>query len=333
MALNYDTTWVGFLGGGVSGSIIAGGSIYQIDLWHMGGNPLPVRVLVTGKRVGLVAELGTAAAMLIVTGCRSGKDMDGITSSGIDWEFSVGLKGSALVKTGAKLFKIAVAQATSALVNWAAHESTKRLVQWTMDDLGIVKSGKQFNLLPYPLALGLGAGIFYEWQTLQFLSGKIGWQHISPKWSIETSGNNIRLQLFDIPEQNGAQVLLGIAISEWGFDPYIRWKKKKGNVRISRRHEYQIIGYAYNGCIFESRDGMGYSGINLTNLQPVGQLEDGLLSVSNTKEVNKNGRLEVYPVVFRFSNLPYWTADDTVDMKVDSDGCFVNVIGGSNLKD
>ena len=26
MALNYNTTWIGFLGGGVSGSIIAGGS-------------------------------------------------------------------------------------------------------------------------------------------------------------------------------------------------------------------------------------------------------------------------------------------------------------------
>src|SRR5690554_4447323 len=95
-----DTTWLGLLGGGVSGSIIGGGSIYQIDLWNMGGAPLPVRVLVTGRRVGVMAEAGTALAALIVTGCRTGAEMDGITSSGLDWEFAVGLKGSALVRAG-----------------------------------------------------------------------------------------------------------------------------------------------------------------------------------------------------------------------------------------
>lgn len=333
MALNYATTWIGFLGGGVSGSIIGGGSVYQIDLWHMGGDPLPVRVLVTGKRLGIVAEAGTSMAMLIVTGCKSGKDMDGITSSGIDWELALGVKGSALVKTGAKLFKIAAAQAAATLVNWAVHESTKRVAQWAMDDLGIVKSGKQFNLLPYPLGLGIGLGIFYEWQTLTLLGGKIGWKRISPQWQMETSNNNVRLQLFDIPEQDGTKVLLGIAIDEWGLDPYIRWKKKKGSVSIGHSHEYHIIGYAYQGRIFESRDGKGSSGINLTNLQPVGQMEAGWLSTSNTKEVEKNGKFKVYPVVFNFSNFPYWTADDTVEIKVDSDGFFVSASDGSALKD
>jgi hypothetical protein len=299
----------------------------------MGGNPLPVRVLITGKRVGLVAELGAAVVMLIVTGCTSGKDMDGITSSGIDWEFAVGLKASALVKTGAKLFKLAATQAALAAVNWAAHEATKRMVQWTMDDLGIIKSGKQFNLLPYPLSVGLGAGIFYEWQTLKLLGGKVGWQHISPKWSIETKNNNVRLQLFNIPEQDGTKVLIGIAIEEWGIDPYIRWKKKKGNVRIDHHHDFQIIGYAHKGRIFESGGGKGAPGINLTNIQPVGQMDAGWVSVSDTKEVEKNGELEVYPAVFNFANLAYWTADDTVDIKVGADGCFVNASGGSNLKD
>ena len=27
------TTWLGLLGGGISGSIVGGGSVYQIDLW------------------------------------------------------------------------------------------------------------------------------------------------------------------------------------------------------------------------------------------------------------------------------------------------------------
>ena len=125
---NPDTTWVGLLGGGISGSIVGGGSIYQIDLWHMGGDPLPARVMVTGKRLGVMAEVTTALAALIVTGCRSAKEMDGITSSGIDWELAVGLKGSAIVKTGAKLFQAMAAGAAKG-VNWAVHETAKTFVR------------------------------------------------------------------------------------------------------------------------------------------------------------------------------------------------------------
>lgn len=158
---NPDTTWLGLLGGGVSGSIIGGGSIYQIDLWHMGGNPLPVRALVTGKRLGVMAELTTALAALVVVGCRTGKEMDGLTDTGIDWEFAIGLKGSAIVKTGAQLFK-AMAGIASKGVNWAGHESAKRFVQWTMNDLGIVQADKAFNLIPSPVSFGIGAGIFYD---------------------------------------------------------------------------------------------------------------------------------------------------------------------------
>lgn len=329
MALNYETTWLGFMGGGISGSIIGGGSVYQIDVWNMGSNPLPARVLVTGKRLGLMAEAGTAHAMLIVTGCRTPKEMDGITSSGIDWEFSAGLKGSALVKTGARLFKVVTAEAAAKVVNWAAHETAKRLVQWAMDDLGVVKPGKQFNLLPSPLAFSLGIGIFYDWQTLTLLGGKIGWQYISPKWSIETYNGNVRLQMCDIPEQDGELVRVGFAVDEWGFDPLIRWQTKKGDVRVDG---HQILGYAYQGWLFERPDGMGYAGINLTNLQPAGRLKAGLLTVDRTTEVQKGGTLTVRPQVYQFGNYAYWTASDKVKMTLDSNGCFVNASGGSTLR-
>jgi hypothetical protein len=327
MALNYDNTWIGLLGGGVSGSVIAGGSVYQFDLWNMGGNPLPARVLVTGKRVGLVAEAGTAHAMLIVTGCRSASEMNGITSSGIDWELAVGLKGSALVKTGAKLFKTLASEAAASAVNWAAHESAKRLVQWAMDDLGVVKPGKQFNLLPSPLAISVGAGIFYDWQKLQLLEGNVGWNHISPEWYVEKVNNSVRLQMYNIPEQNGTKVRIGFAVPKFGLDPYLCWKKTRGEVHIDRVHSYQIVGYVYNGYVFERRDGRGYSGINLSNLQPVGQLNTGMLSVTKTHERYKNAKLEVRPVVFNFSNYEYWRADKTTELSIGSDGSITKGLG------
>lgn len=329
---NPDTTWVGLLGGGVSGSVLGGGSIYQIDLWHMGGDPLPVRALVKGKRVGVVAEVGTAFAALIVTGCRKGKEMDGITSSGIDWELAVGLKGSAIVKTGAKLFQAMAAQAAAKSFNWAVHESTKRFVQWTMNDLGIVQSGKQFNLLPSPISFGIGAGIFYEWQTLNLLGGKIGWQYISPCWTAENFQGGVYFQLLDVPEQDGELLHLGFSIPEWGIDPYIRWKKEKGDGRVGQKN-YHIDGYVYEGALFERRDGMGMSGINLGNYVPIGRMEEGIISgFSDTKTVTKNGKLTVRPVVFQFSNYAYWSASDTMTVNVDGSGRFVSVDGTSGVR-
>lgn len=325
---NPETTWLGLLGGGVSGSIIGGGSIYQIDLWHMGGNPLPVRVLVTGKRLGAMAEVGTALAALVVTGCRTGKEMDGITSSGIDWEFAVGLKGSSIVKAGAKLFKTLAADAASKAVNWAAHESGKRFMQWVMNDLGVVQEGKQFNLIPSPVGIGVGAGIFYEWQTLNLLGGKIGWQHLSPSWTAENYNGGVYFQLLDVPEQDGESLHLGFSIPEWGIDPYICWKKDKGSGRVGQKN-YHIDGIVYDGALFAEKSN-SFSGINLGNFLPIGRLEEGIVSgFSNTTTVAKSGKLTVQPVVFQFGNYAYWSAKQTFTVNVDGSGRFTSVDGGS----
>jgi len=329
---NPDTTWIGLLGGGVSGSIIGGGSIFQIDLWHMGGNPLPVRVLVTGKRVGAVAEVGTAMCALLVTGVRNPKDMDGITSSGLDWELAVGLKASALAKTGASLFKAAAAEAISTGVNWATHESGKRLVQWIMGDLGIVQSGKQFNLIPSPVAVSVGAGIFYEWQTLNLLGGKIGWQYMSPQWSVENVQGDVWIIIKDIPEQDGEYVKLGFAVDEWGIDPHIRWKGDRSGARVGS-NKIHINAWSYHGFAFDDPKGQGFAGVNLSNYLPIGRSEAGVMSVERTKTIAKNTTLTVRPQIFEFGNYEYWSASETMKVDTDGDGRFVKVHGNSNLRD
>ncbi len=333
MALNYDKTWVGLVGGGFSGSIVAGGSVYQIDIWNMGGgNPLPARVLVTGKRIGVVAEAGTGHVMLIVTGCKKPSEMDGVKSSGLDWEFAVGLKGSALVKTGATLFEKVISTASANVADWASHESTKRFIQWTMDDLSIVKPGKQFNLLPSPLSISIGAGIFYDWQTLKLMCGSVGWQHISPKWYMENINGGVRLQIHNIPEQDGTVVKLGIAIDKWGVDPYIRWQRKKGQIKINQPHRFHILGYAFKGKLYEECCGKGEPGINLTNLQPIGQAQTSWTSVVNNDKTNKNSTLNIRPVIFKFSNWPYWTAYDTTKINTGPEGCFQHAYDAMTVK-
>ena len=333
MNLNYNTTWIGLMGGGISGSFGGGGSVYQLDVWNMGGGVrLPARVMITGWRAGLVAQLGTSHALLIVTGCSTAKEMEGATSTGLDWELAAIIKAGSIAKTGAKIFQQVAANVAADLANWALHESAKRLVQWAMDDLGVVKPGKQFNLLPTPLGVGVGAGIFYEWQTLHLLSGNVGWQHFSPKWNMEVVKGNVRLQLYNIPEQDGEKVRIGLSIPEWGADPYIRWKKKTGEAHIDGKYDYHIVGYVYDGFFFENRNGYGYAGINLTNLQPIGRLSESNLNFLSapprTNEVKKGGKLKVSPVVFSSANLKYWAADETIEMTLDSDGCFVDANNG-----
>lgn len=334
MAINWNTSWLGKAGGGISGSIIGGGSLFQIDLWNM-GNPsrLPVRVLVQGSRVGAVAQIGAGHVMCLVTGCHNPHEMDGLTSSGLDWELAAGVKGSALAKTGGKLFKFVVEQAVE-VADWAAQESAKRLVNWWTGDFGgLNPSKREFHLLPSPLSAGFGAGLFYEWQTLHLLSGNVGWDHISPHWAIEPNGGRVRLQMYNIPEQNGKKIAIGFSVVEWGIDPYIKWRKKGGDARVNSTHAIQLEGYVYHGRVYERANGSGHSGIDLTNFQPVGRSQAGMLTVEHTSEVKKGGTLEVRPCVFKFSNYPYWTADDSVTMNLAPDGRFVGCNGGWTVRD
>jgi len=328
-----DTTWMALLGGGFSGSVLAGGSVFQFDLWNLGTKRLPVQVLVTGKRAGVMAEVGTAMALLLVTGCRTDTEMDGITSSGIDWEFSFGGDADAAVKTGTKLFKEVMKAAGKKTGEWALHESGKRLAQYIVGDLGVVQPGRQFNLLPTPVSLSAGAGIFYEWQTLHVLDGKIGWKYMSPKYSVENRSNQIYMRMKDIPMKDGSTVHLGFGVDEWlSIDPNIRWAQTPSGPRIGRSNLH-IECAVYGGELYSSHNPNSAPGINLSELQPSGRSEAGMLSVTETREVKKNGKLTIYPRIFEFTNYPYWSADDTMTVHVDANGRFTKVDGTVGYRD
>jgi|GEM_PF-3472171 len=328
-----DTTWMALLGGGFSGSVLAGGSVFQFDLWNLGTKRLPIQVLVTGKRAGVMAEVGTAMALLLVTGCRTETEMDGITSSGIDWEFSFGGDADAAVKTGTKLFKEVMKAAGKKTGEWALNESGKRLAQYIVGDLGVVQPGRQFNLLPTPVSLSAGAGIFYEWQTLHVLDGKIGWKYMSPKYSVENRSNQIYMQMKDIPMKDGSTVHLGFGVDEWlSIDPNIRWAQTPSGPRIGRSNLH-IECAVYGGELYSSHNPNSAPGINLSLLQPSGRSEAGMLSVTETREVKKNGKLTIYPRIFEFTNYPYWSADDTMTVHVDANGRFTKVDGTVGYRD
>jgi len=300
---NPDTTWVGYFGYGMAGSFGYGRSFIQMDLRHMGGATYPVRVLVQGTRLGPVAEVGTGLCIIIVTGCRSAREMEGLTSSGLDWTLSVGLKAGEVAKTGSRLFRNMMRLAGNmAGDNWATSEVTKKVVQWAMDDLGLNLNGRQFYVIPTPMGGGVGAGIFYEYQTLRLLGGDIGWSYIKPWWSLDRGDGNIYLRMGDIPEQDDADIRVGLYVLRWGRDPLIRWA---GGVR---GRDYFFRGKVYDGQLYDEGRSMDLSGVNLTRLRPIGLLHEGFFSNSDSDEVARMGRFKVRPVVFGFGNMARWTA-------------------------
>jgi hypothetical protein len=327
----FDNTWLGLVGGGGSAALVVGGGVYQFELWNVGGASLPTRVYVTSKRVGLVAHVGFSHAMILVTGCASARDLEGVTSSGIDWEVDIGASAKALkgVPKFAKykeLFEaveLAAKASNKTMIgkgsNWAADEAAKRLVQHARGELGIVQPGKQFNILPSPLSAGLGAGLFYDWQTMHVMGGEQAWSMISPKWWVENGTGGLVLQMKSIPEQDGARITVAIGIDEsFATDPFILWEPTGGPIQRDARSKYWLHGYVFGGRLYA--DGAAkMEGLPIGTLRPSGRLEQGW-SVKKTTEVQKKGTLRIKPAVIKFSNYPYWYADDYVEVRVDKDG-------------
>lgn len=338
------STWLGYLGAGGSAALIVGGGVYQFDLWNVGGKNLPTRVYVTSKKVGLIAHAGISHAMVLVTGASNQTELDNIGSSGIDWEFDIGasakaLKGVAKFEKYADLFakveKLATTGGKSVrtMTNWAGHESGKRLAQAAMGDFGVVQgSGPQFNVLPSPLSFGLGAGLVYDWQKMYTMGGKQAWSMISPSWRLENEGSSVILYMTNIPEQDGTRIKLAIGIDEWGSDPYIRWKADKGGPKVDPSKAYHILAYVKGGEIYHS-ESSELAGIDLGKLTPIGQLETGMTSVSKTRTINTDTKLDIYPAVMKFGNYPYWSADDDATVKVDRSGKFTTALSPGKVLD
>jgi hypothetical protein len=312
------TTWIGMLGGGVSGAILAGGSLLQFDLHKMNGDQWPARVLIKGTRIGPIAYTGTSTAMCIVKECATAKAMDGLTDTGLDWELGAGLSAKGILKAGATLFKTVAKSAAEGISGWARNETAKRLVNWSLNDLSIVEPGKAFHVIPYPLQFGIGGGFFYEWQTMSLLGGSIAWKYLKPTWFIETAEGCVYFYLQNIPEQNGETIKIGFYIDEWGGDPAIRWKRhdNAGGARVEKPAEYHIKGVVYDGILYENHDSY-YSGINLSHLTPIGRLES---DCTTNDTVEKSTSYDVYPVVFRGGNMTYWEADEAVTVDVNKYG-------------
>ncbi len=316
--MDWSDKWLGVAGGGFGFSLIGGMGAYQLNLWNMAGGNVPLRVLVFGKRLGLTAQAEAAHAVCFLSGVPSPNSFTEIKSSGVDWALALGLKADSLVKGGSKAAK-AVAEIATSTGNWASHEGAKKAVQGLMGDFSTSSSSPSFVLLPTPVAVAVGAGIWYEWQTMTKVGTDIAWEYVTPVWSLENAGQKVILKMHNIPEADGATLNFHIREKVFGSDNLISFANREGG-----QGSILLSGTVQNGRLTDPANSIA-DGFDLTSRIPVGKTEIGMLSVSKTKEVTKSDAVSIGVSVCQGRiNLYRWESDDYAKVLTDAKGAFMS---------
>lgn len=317
--VSWNDKWLGLAGGGFGFSAIGGLGVYQVDLYCMDGNPVPVRCMSLGKRLGITLQAEAAHAVCLVTGVTSRDTFREIKSNGLDWALSIGVKADSIIKSGGEVAQ-ALAKLAAHNANWAAHETAKKVVQGLMGDFEIAPKSPSFILLPTPLGAGLGAGIYYEWQTLSQVGSDLTWDYIKPKWKLSKSGNRVLLHMHNIPEQDGTQINFHIRENVWGADNLIRFAKPP-----QQNGEHLLTGMVKAGKLTDPEFNLPMDGFDITSRVPVGKTEIGMLSVSKTQAVEKSKGMEIGVSVCKGRiNLYRWESDDYTKVLTDSTGRIID---------
>lgn len=308
----YTDKWLGKLGGGFSVAVVGGFSAYQANLWNMAGGNVPMPVIVTGARLGAVANTDAGHAIILVTGVKGPDSFTEIKSSGVDWALNIGGKADAVVKSSGKAAS-ALWKAASSAGNWAAQESAKKGVQALMGDFNAAASTPSFIILPSPMAVGIGAGIFYEWQTLSKLGSDVAWKYVKPMWRLKSEQGGLRLMVDPIPEKDNQRIAIHLHKKVFGSDDILLFKSRSGAHPSST-----LFGIVKNGRLHDQN---GNEGINLSAHPIAGVTEIGMLSTTRKTTSFAGQKIYISVNVARAlsdTNLYKWQSKDYASVTVDA---------------
>jgi hypothetical protein len=326
-------TWLGLAGGGVSGSLVVGGSAYQINLWRMDGRNVPLRVLITGFRAGLVAQVEAGHMICILQNVTNPSDFSTIKSSGLDWSLGSGVDWDSVIKSGGKLsaelVKLAGKKTAQEMGSWAGQEATKKAVQGYMDDYDLKPKGQAFIMLPTPAALSAGAGLFYEWQTMRQLNGdKIAYEYIPPEWGFVGKGESLEMIMRNIPEQDGTRLCLQFANDTWGANETLHFSNNQSTSPTNATSKFWVT--VKNGRAYTN----GIEGIPLGKMSIIGDTPNTFVTMPKPEKsnyANKTFNMEMW-IGKSDSVLARWKSDETFKVTTDSKARITSV-GSKYWKD
>jgi hypothetical protein len=315
--MQYGDKWLGVLGGGFSASVIGGFSACQAVVWPMSGGNIPMNVLITGVRLGAVANADMGHYVVYISGVPRANSFSEIKSKGIDWTISLGTKGEAWLKGAGKVGDSLV-KLSNAPGNWAAQEVTKKVVQGAMGDFELSPKEPAFILLPTPLSVGLGLGIFYEWQTLVKQGTDIAWKYMKPSWWVKEEDGHLVLHMSGIPAQENEQIPIHVMRKVVGYDDIFMFKSGT-SLGASPK---VLLGTVKGGRLYDKQ---GHEGISLTDHPIAGVMEIGMLTTPHKAKNFANETISIgigVSTSFMGTNLYKWQSKDYAKVTVDGNGKF-----------
>ena len=226
--MSMDKTWVG-IAGGLGVSVVGGISANFIKFVNMKNTQATMTCGVSGLRLGAVAHVGGNISLAILTGVKTRSDIKNLKSGGWDFAADFGAKWGAMVKAGGWAAKGLKALNTVSdlpkLRLWAGSEAGKNFVNFLTGDLEMSQTKPSFAMVGTPAGLGLGAGVWYEWQSVTALGGGRAWEHFKPCWRIVKHQGNHWLQIARVPEEDGKDLIVNFREDVWGYDHSLKMEE------------------------------------------------------------------------------------------------------------
>ena len=331
--MSWGNIWIGLAGGG-GGSAAVGASYYAAQLFNMGREDQPLDVAVFGRRLGLSLQADCATAFCLMTGVPTRDRFERMESSSVDWGLGAGFNVAATVQSGSEaltaLLRLAqIALSQEGLASWAIQEGVKNLIRTVMGDISLNSQQENFVLLPTPVSLSIGAGLWYEWSDVLKIGHTLIWRREPPKWQLVARNGSVFLRMKHIPMSDGAPIYVCFPVDVFGNDDLLAWDNH-GMRRI------KLAGTVYRQRLFPPlttpAQSIGPDGVNISALDISGRTTINLFSTGRSEEVARNSNLGLGVGVMEGA-MELWSSDEYCTVQTDSMGRIVRRTGPDMWRD
>lgn len=228
--MSLNKTWLGIaIGGGVAAGYGKAGHIIQFVNCAQPTNL--VSCVVGGVRVGAALHANCGVSFVLMTGVGGPKDLERATGGGYDFAIDLGIRFGEIVKSGGyigmaiedgikELDRLFLA---TDLAAWIGSERGKAFINALAGELAPSNTKPTLCIFGSPAGAGLGAGIWYEWQSVYQIGAMEAWACVPLSWRLMQSNGNLWLQIKDIPAKNGSEVVVFGKEFSYGIDGVIQF--------------------------------------------------------------------------------------------------------------
>ena len=216
------TTWLG-LAGSAGTTVVIGGSVSYVGFVNMENPQATMQCGVSGMRLGAAAHLGGNISLAIMTGVSGKSNVSGLKSGGVDFAVDIGAKWGDTLKVGGRTAQVlkllGKVDDLPKLKVWANSERAKIAINALTGDLELSHTKPSFAMFSVPFAgAGVGAGVWYEWQSIHAFDGARAWNFFKPVWRLYKHMGQIWLQMGNIPAEDGTTIIVNFREGVWGRD-------------------------------------------------------------------------------------------------------------------